>query len=315
MALSYDPEVLSLIMANLSEMEPLEVFERGDWAGRRAQINRTLPTVLGSLPAASPVAVRDFFTEAADGHKILLRLYGQGTGGSLVVYLHGSGMIAGTVDLYDGLVRRHAARSGVPFLAVDFRVAPEHPGTGPVEDALAGLTWAAAHADEIGIDPARIIVAGDSGGGGLAAGLALLARDRGGPPIARQILIYPMLDDRNIEPDPEIEPWAGWTYDDNATGWAALLGDDRGTDRASPYAAPARAADLSGLPPAYLEVGQLDIFRDETITYAMRLSRAGVEVELYVHPGIGHGSELVAPTAAVCQRLYANRIRAFQSLG
>jgi acetyl esterase/lipase len=313
MALSYDPEVLRLLTENIAEIEVPTPCARGDWEGRRIQVDRTLPKLLGRLPPEKPVPTMDYSVEAEDGHKILLRLCGRGTGGALVLYLHGSGMIAGGVDAYDALVRRYASRAGVPFLAVDYRLAPEHQRTGPVEDAFAGLAWAATHAEEIGIDSTRIIVAGDSAGGGLAAGLALLARDRGGPRIARQVLIYPMLDDRTTEPDPQIAPFAGWTYDDNATGWSALLGDDMGTERVSPYAAPARATDLSGLPPAYIEVGQLDIFRDESIDYAMRLSRAGVEVEMHVHPGIGHGTELVTPTAAVSQRQFADRTRAFQA--
>jgi acetyl esterase/lipase len=315
MALSFDPEVAGLLGQNLAGQEVPEPRPRGDWEGRRRQVDRLLPKLLGRLPAAEPVAVTDFHVKAGDGHEMVLRLYGRGSGGSLVLYQHGSGMIAGSVDAYDELVRRYAGHSGVPFLAVDFRLAPEHPGTGPVEDVYAALTWAAANADQLGIDPERIIVAGDSGGGGLSAGLALLARDRGGPRIARQVLIYPMLDDRTVVPDPELVPYAGWTYDDNFTGWNALLGEEMGSDRVSSYAAPARATDLSGLPPAYIEVGQLDIFRDESIDYAARLSRAGVDVELHVHPGVGHGAELVTPTAAVCQRQLADRIRVFRALG
>jgi acetyl esterase/lipase len=313
MALSYDPEVLGLIMEAASGLEFPEPRPRGDWEGRRTQVDRILPKLLGRLPAAPPVASADFYAVADDGHKFLLRLYGRGNGGPLVVYQHGSGMIAGSVDAYDELVRRYAGWSGVAFLAVDYRIAPEHSGTRAVEDVYTALNWAVAHADQLRIDPARITVAGDSAGGGITAGVALLARDRGGPQIARQMLIYPMLDDRTLVPDPEIVAYAGWSYDDNYTGWSALLGDDMGTDRVSPYAAPARATELRGLPPAYIEVGQFDIFRDESVNYALRLSHAGVDTELHVHPGIGHGTELVAPTATVSQRLFADRIRMFQS--
>ena len=126
---------------------------------------------------------------------------------------------------------------------------------------------------------------GDSAGGGLAAGVCLMARDRGGPPIAQQLLIYPMLDDRPTTPDPQLVPFLTWTYDDNLTGWAALLGDSAGADAVSPYAAPARATDLTGLPDTYIDVGDLDIFRNEDITYARRLSDAGVPTELHLHPG------------------------------
>jgi acetyl esterase/lipase len=126
--------------------------------------------------------------------------------GPAVLYLHGGGMISGSVAIYDGPVSHYVSNSGVSMLAVDYRLAPEHPYPVPVEDCYAGLRWLAEHADELGVDPARIAVMGDSAGGGLAAAVALLARDRGGPELAAQILIYPMLDDRNTAPDPEIAP-------------------------------------------------------------------------------------------------------------
>ena len=190
------------------------------------------------------------------------------TPGPAVLYLHGGGMISGSVAIYDGPVSRYVSNSGVSMLAVDYRLAPEHPYPVPVEDCYAGLRWLAEHADELGVDPARIAVMGDSAGGGLAAAVALLARDRGGPDLAAQILIYPMLDDRNTTPDPEIAPFAVWSYDDNITGWGALLGDAIGGPDVPAYAAPARATDLSDLPACYIEVGQLDIFRDEDLAYA-----------------------------------------------
>ena len=170
--------------------------------------------------------------------------------------------------VYDLAVRDYVATSGVPMLVVDYRIAPEHPHPTPVEDCYAALRWLADNAATLGVDPARIAVMGDSAGGGLAAGVCLLARDRGGPPVAQQLLIYPMLDDRMHMPDPQLLPFLTWTYDDNVTGWAALLGDSAGTDTVSPYAAPARATDLAGPAGHLLDVGDLDIFRDEDITYA-----------------------------------------------
>jgi acetyl esterase/lipase len=128
------------------------------------------------------------------------------------------------------------------------------------------------------------------------------------------VLVYPMLDDRTTTPDPEIAPFATWTYDDNVTGWGALLGEAHGTDDVSPYAAPARSTDLTGLPPAYLEVGELDAFRDEDVAYARRLAAAGVSTELHVHPGCPHGFEAFAPESDVAQRSTADRIRTLRSL-
>jgi acetyl esterase/lipase len=155
---------------------------------------------------------------------------------------------------------------------------------------------------------------GDSAGGGLAAAVALLARERGGPAISCQVLIYPMLDDRTTTPDAQIAPFATWTYDDNITGWGALLGERAGSDGVSPLAAPARATDLTGLPPAYIEVGELDIFRVEDVGYAGRLAAAGVRAELHVHPGAPHAFDAIAPDASVTMRAVEDRLRVLRSL-
>jgi acetyl esterase/lipase len=208
----------------------------------------------------------------------------------------------------------HTAASGVPLLSVDFRFAPEHPYPTSVEDCYAALQWAHKNATELGVDPARIAVMGDSAGGGMAAGVALMARDRGGPALAAQILVYPMLDDRTTTPDPEIEPYAMWTTDDNITGWGCLLGDTAGGDDTPPYAAPARAQDLAGLPRTYIDVGQLDIFRAEDIAYAERLAVAGVDVEFHLHPGVPHAFEVFAPESAVARRAQADRARVLRSI-
>ncbi len=198
--------------------------------------------------------------------------------------------------LYDWLAHRYVAESNVPVLLVDYRTAPEFPHPVPVQDCFAALVWLAEHANELGVDPARVAVMGDSAGGGLAAAVCLMARDRGCPAVALQVLIYPMLDDRTALPDPQLVPFVTWTYDDNITGWQALLGDSVGRDGVTAYAAPARATDLSLLPPTYIDVGDLDIFRDEDITYARRLAAAGVATELHVHPVVRMHSRDWPPT-------------------
>jgi acetyl esterase/lipase len=223
-------------------------------------------------------------------------------------------MILGDLDMYDPLIRSFVAECGVPALAVEYRLAPEHPHPVPVEDCFAALVWLADHAAELGIDAARIAVMGDSAGGGLAAGVALLARDRGGPALARQILIYPMLDDRNTVPDESLVPFLTWTYDDNVTGWGALLGGDAGGDEVPVSAAPARAQDVSGLPPTYVDVGDLDIFCNEDVEYARRIAATGTPVELHVHPGVPHGFETFAPGTDVARRTRADRMRVLRSL-
>ena len=199
-------------------------------------------------------------------------------------------------------------------MAAAVPLAPEHPYPTPVEDCYIGVQWLAEHPSELGVDAARIAVMGDSAGGGLAAAVALLARDRGGPALSHQILVYPMLDDRNTSPDPEIVPFAVWSYDDNITGWGALLGDAIGGANVTAYAAPARATDLSGLPPCYLEVGQLDIFRDEGLAYAQRLSGAGVTVEFHLRPGVPHEFETYAHATDIARRSVADRLRVLRTI-
>jgi acetyl esterase/lipase len=318
-ALELDPEILDAVMAMLAggrELPP--PTERGDWKALRDKGETALAGIEATLPEHRQVSRADYEARSFDGAPVQLRWYAPpghdvGGAGPAVVYLHGGGMIAGTMELHDRFVAAYVAGSGVPMLAVDWRRAPEHPHPCPVEDSYAGLAWLAAHAGHVGADPARIALMGDSAGGGLAAGAALLARDRG-VPVARQVLIYPMLDDRTTVPDPVLVPYAGWSYDDNYTGWHALLGDAIGGPDVPPAAAPARARDLAGLPPAFIEVGELDIFRDESVEYARRLSRAGVSAELHVRPGCPHGFDRVGPAADVVRRSHADRLRVLASL-
>ena len=284
--------------------------ERGDALALRALVEARQAESYAALPQAPDVAVAGHHTDGID-----LRWYAPpgGATGAAVVYLHGGGMIAGTLDGYDPLLRHYAQMTGVPFLAVGYRRAPEHPGTGPAQDALAGLHWLVGHADDLGVDVRRIALMGDSGGGGIAAGAAIMARDLG-IPVARQILVYPMLDDRTVEPDPLLAPTATWSYDNNVTAWDALLGTERGGPHVPEVAAPARLADLTGLPPTYVEVGELDIFRDECLTWAGRLLAAGVSCELHVRPGAPHGFEWLAKDADVSRRAVADRVRVIRSL-
>ena len=284
----------------------------GDVAARRDIVEPMQTALHNVLPMPSDVTIIDYETVATDGTKLLLRWYAKNGSapGSAVYYVHGGGMILSNVSIYDGPVARYVSDTGVPFLSVEYRYAPEYPHPVPVDDCYAGLCWLAEHAGELGIDPNRIAVMGDSGGGGVGAGLVIYNRDHSGPALAKQILIYPMLDDRNTTPDPNIEPFMIWTYEDNATGWGALLGKSMGKENVSPYAAPARLEDYRGLPPAYIEVGELDIFRDEDIEYARRLGAVGISTELHVHPGVPHAWEIFAPDIETSQRSRADRLRA-----
>ncbi|MEV6981347.1 alpha/beta hydrolase [Sphaerisporangium sp. NPDC051017] len=222
-------------------------------------------------------------------------------GAPCVYNIHGGGMVMG--DRFMGIDRmlvEWAVELGAVVVSVEYRLAPENPDPAPVEDCYAGLLWTAAHARELGADPERILVAGISAGGGLAAGVALLARDRGGPRLIGQLLICPMLDDRNETLSSHQYDGIGiWDRGSNETGWTALLGDRRGTDKVSIYAAPARATDLSGLPPAFIDVGSAEVFRDEDVAYAMGIWAAGGVADLHVWAGGLHGFSVMAPHAAV----------------
>lgn len=319
MALQLDPEIAAALAA-LAPAEPTEPPPVGDVATRRINARKMFERAAHALPRVAGVDVQRFTMRTDDGATVPLSWYrraGSAQPGSAALYLHGGGMILGLDELgvmYDTAVRHYVAHSGVPMLVVDYRVAPEHPHPAPLEDCYAALRWLAGHTDELQLDPARLAVMGDSAGGGLAAAVCLLARDRGGPAIAEQLLVYPMLDDRTPMPDSAMAPFLTWSYDDNVTGWHALLGHPPGRDGIAPYAAPARAADLSGLPPAYLDVGDLDMFRDEDIDYARRLAVAGVPTELHMYPGCPHAFEWLAPDAEIAQRATAHRIRRLRSL-
>lgn len=223
-------------------------------------------------------------------------------------HTHGGGMIIGNRWLGVVGFLDWAERFNAVIVTVEYRLAPEFPDPFPVEDCYAGLVWTAEHADELGIDPARLLIGGASAGGGLAAGTALLARDRRGPALIGQLLIYPMLDDRDETVSTrQIDGIGVWDRGSNITGWSALLGDRKGTDDVSIYAAPARATDLSGLPPAFIDCGSAEVFRDEDVAYAGKLWEAGVQAELHVWAGGFHGFEMFAPHTAVAQAALAAR--------
>jgi acetyl esterase/lipase len=228
-------------------------------------------------------------------------------------WIHGGGHVLGQIEQDDLMMEHIVEAVGCAAVSVEWRRPPEHPFPAPMDDCYAGLKWAHANAAELGLDPGRIAVGGASSGGGSAAGLALLARDRGEVPVCFQLLVYPMLDDRNVTPaslavtEPKV-----WNRQSNLIGWQSYVGDAVGTDRVSPYAAPTRADSLAGLPPAYLPVGDLDLFIDEDIEYAQRLQQADVPAELHVYPGGIHGFDLLAPASRLAQRFVRDRDEALR---
>ncbi len=224
-----------------------------------------------------------------------------------ILYIHGGGFFVGSIDTEHGGSARLAQELGVVVVSVEYRLAPEHPFPAGLEDCYAALVWLHDQADALGVDPARIAINGGSAGGGLAAGLALLARDRGGPAICFQYLGIPELDDTLETPSmQQFHDTPMWSRPQAEQSWQWYLGDAYGTDDVSPYAAPARATDLAGLPPAYVSTMEFDPLRDEGINYALKLLAAGVSVELHSFPGTFHGSAMVTG-AAVTQRDGAER--------
>jgi acetyl esterase/lipase len=252
MALSLDPEIAQALAPMAGAMADATPPAVGDIAARRAMWEPIIGAAGTAQPVPADVKTSEHFAIADDGAQITLRWYTKdgAAPGPAVLFFHGGGYIFGHIDLFDGPVSRYVSASGVPMLSVEYRRAPEHPFPTPLEDAYTALRWLYEHAAELGVDPDRIGVMGDSAGGGMAAGLTILARERGGPTIARQILIMPMLDDRTITPDPHIAPYLLWSYDDSRTAWPALLGEAAGARRpghGSPGPAPGRDRPAVGL--------------------------------------------------------------------
>ena len=248
-----------------------------------------------------------------DDPRVVVRVHRpRGVDGPLpaIVQIHGGGYVLGSYAMDDPRFDRWCPELGVVGVSVEYRLAPETPWPGPLEDCYAALAWTHANATDLGIDPAHIGIGGVSAGGGLAASLALSARDRGEFPVAFQVLECPMIDDRQQTTSSQLDGLLVWSRESNTFGWRAYLGELYGTD-VHYTAAPARAEDLSGLPPALVIVGGADGFRDEDITYALRLSQAGVPTALHVIPGAPHGVQMFAGTAPAMQweRLVTDWVR------
>lgn len=227
-----------------------------------------------------------------------------------IYWIHGGGFLFGAPEQDEAQSLRWAREVGAVVVAVDYRLAPEHPYPAPLDDCYGGLLWFAQNAESLGVDKNRLAVAGASAGGGLTAAVSLMARDLGGPSLAFQMPLYPMIDDRFQTPASR-EDFGDkvWNNTDNLYAWRSYIGHLMGTGQVTPYMAPARATDLSGLPPAYSSVGTLDPFRDDTINYLARLAQAGVPVEFHLYPGAYHAFEVLAPDTEYAQRASKEYVR------
>ena len=280
-------------------------FSFGPVSLRLIRLLSKLPRPSGLTPALlDAVEVRDLAVPATgDAPAIPLRVYRPkaATGPTPVLYwIHGGGYIIGDFSINDASCAGYARDLGLTVVSVDYRLAPDHPFPAPLEDCYAGLRWVKAEAGTLGVDSGRIAVGGSSAGAGLAAALAQWAHDRGEIAIALQLLIYPMLDDRtalSLEKD-KVKRLV-WSRGSNRFGWKSYLGRFYGARTMPEGAAAGRRADLRGLPPAWIGVGELDLFHDEDVAYAHRLREAGVDCELLVVPGAFHGFDLAGAVPIV----------------
>jgi acetyl esterase/lipase len=304
-----DPELLPTL-----DVYPGPAREMEALSARRDALKTMLPARETYQP--QDIAIEDHVVPGPQGAPdVPVILYRPlGIEGPLPAYLHihGGGYVFGNAEMCGPQNVRTATEAECITVSVDYRLAPETRAPNSVEDCYAALAWLHDEADRLGVDRSRIAIGGESAGGGLAAALALLARDQDEIPICFQMLLAPMVDDRTCAA--AIDATVGefvWTRDSNAFGWQSLLGCEPGAPDVPAYCAAARAGDLSGLPPTYIAVGALDLFRDEDIAYAQRLLRAGVPTELHVIPGAYHGYEMAADTALV-QRAQAERLAALK---
>jgi acetyl esterase/lipase len=285
---AYDPE-LSALLAGMPPMPALTA----------ETLSQIRPYASAPLPGGS-FERREVTFPAPDGALIPLTVLSpaRATAAPCVYWIHGGGMVMGDRYSQIDIPLEWLDRFGAVVVSVDYRLAPETGGTTLVDDCYHGLLWVAEHAAELGIDPARIIVAGASAGGGLAAGVTLMARDRATPAVAGQVLIGPMLDHRNDSPSSRQFSGAPgvWTREMNDFGWQSVLG---GHDPVSPYVSPAHAGSLAGLPATFVDAGSAEVFRDEAVTYATRIWAAGGQAELHIWAGGFHGFDALFPKAPI----------------
>lgn len=313
MPLKYDPEWEKLAAPLLQQHAKLGKVAPHDIKTRRSRIEAVFSKG-GEVQLPEGIEKVVHRAQAEDGHEIKIyqirkRQHYNTTKGPAIVHIHGGGYFSCNAASSVAALAMYVSKTGVQMLSIEYRLAPEHCFPVPLEDCWSALLWIQAQADALNIDPARIAIMGESAGGGLAAGMTLLARDRHlSPPLAKQILIYPMLNDKI--PIDHTNGLAYWDVSDNITGWAAYLGNDASGDNVTPYAVPARNPNVEGLPRLYLDCAQLDILVHESMEYAQRFVAANISTEFHVYEGLPHGFIGLAPTSVAAQRAIAIRVSA-----
>lgn len=315
MSLQYDPEFAQVAEPLLEKYMRSDKPTLHDVESRRARLAALLPHDSPQIPEDVEQIVH--YAKATDNHEVAIYHFRKKDksnmqAGPAVVHMHGGGYIGLSAPVAAEGMAMTASYTGVQMFTIEYRLAPEYPYPVPLEDCWTALQWIHSQAETLSIDPSRIAVMGESAGGGLAAALTLLARDRKlSPPLAKQILIYPMLDDRTRSN--HAGELAFWDVNDNITGWTAYVGSDLDTDKVTPYAAPARVASVEQLPALYLDCAQLDMFVHENLEYARRFLTANIPVEFHLYQGLPHAFEALAASSAATQRAAANRLRAMTS--
>lgn len=305
-----DPESLQALDLMLALTGPGGVGAIPDLTARRAKlVEMRVLAQAQQEPFPGEIENRTILSE-----QIPVRIYrGQTTaaGAPGLLFIHGGGMILGDLDHDDAVARKLTLELGAVTVSVDYRLAPEFPFPAGLEDCYATLRWMADNAADLGFDPQRLVIYGGSAGGALALATTLLARDRGFSGIRFVMAPYPMLDYRNETPSSyEVIDVGVWDRALNIEAWQHYLGPGIKAEQISPYASLALTDDLAGLPPLFIDTGDIDLFRDEIITFVQRLAQAGVIVEFHMYPGSFHASEIIAPQAHLSDVIWAARIRA-----
>jgi acetyl esterase/lipase len=312
-----DPECAAFLDEIPPEFTISSMLDFDDLPASRERVSEALEMMVGDEEMLDTVETEDVTVPGPeDGEELRLRVHTptDAPGPHPCVYwIHGGGMVIGSADEEDLTAQRFVDELGCVVVAPEYRLAPEHPYPAPVHDCYAGLRWVDENAGALDVDDSRLAIAGPSAGGGLAAGVALRARDEGAPDLSFQLLIYPMIDDRNeTVSSKQVTDIGVWDREMNIEAWDAYLGEHSGSADVPSYAAPARAVDLSGLPPTFLDVGTHDAFRSETTAYAERLAACGVETEFHLWPGAFHGYDQFAPETEISQQTWETRFDALR---